>query len=94
MGILPTITSRPGGNTQKLEANAYWRTLLSERVTLGLVAYAADYIDSEGYSRLLDHNNRRSIHRLGQRAELVWQLPKTTQWALQAEIYNFFIRSR
>jgi tetratricopeptide (TPR) repeat protein len=78
--------SRPGGNTQKLEANAYWRALLSERVTLGLVAYAAEYLDSEGYSTLLDHNNRRSIHRLSQRAELVWQLPTSANWALQAEV--------
>lgn len=78
--------ARPGGNTQKLEANVYWRGLLSDRVSLGLMGYVAEYRDSEGYSALLDYDNNRSIHRFSQRAELAWQLPKSPHWALQLEL--------
>ena len=85
-GIDMAEGARPGGNTQKVEANMYWRALVSDRVSLGLFGYVADYQDEQGYSPLLDNNSRRTIRRFSQRAELAWQLPASRHWVLQAEV--------
>lgn len=85
-GIDMAEGARPGGNTQKLETNLYWRGLLSNRVSLGFAGYLAAYRDSKGYSALLDYNNERIIRRFSQRAELAWQLPKNPHWTLKVEL--------
>lgn len=86
IGLDISNAARPGGDTQKFEATAYLRGLITDSLSAGLMLYAGEYQDQQGYSPLLDHYQSRRLHRLSQRAEIIWKLPTLKGWGLQADL--------
>jgi tetratricopeptide (TPR) repeat protein len=80
---------RPGGDTSKVEGNAFVRGQLAGGLSYSALVYAAEYRDDKGYSAIINNNAKRKIHRLGQRLELQYALPRIgPNWSAQLELEN------
>jgi tetratricopeptide (TPR) repeat protein len=80
---------RPGGDTARIEGNAFVRGVLNPNLAYSLLIYAADYRDQLGFSEIINNNANRHIRRFGQRLELQYALPKMgPNWSAQLELEN------
>jgi len=79
-------TARAGGQTDRHEANLYWRKPLTDDLVLGLLGYVAYYTDALGYNPLLDQGKPRTLWRFSQKMELNLKLPYLQNWWGQLEI--------
>ena len=80
---------RPGGDTTKVEGNVFVRGVINGGFSYSALVYAAEYRDDKGYSTIINNNDRRNVHRLGQRIELQYALPNIgPNWSAKLELEN------
>lgn len=80
---------RPGGDTTRLEGNAFVRGVFNSNLAYSILIYAAEYRDQKGFSEIINNNANRHIQRFGQRLELQYALPKMgPNWSAQLELEN------